>query len=60
MDPETRYIGFFHSLHCNYQMAAHNERMPLSIGNGCSQYMYRLFAAIFAKFDRGKVFLRLF
>ena len=42
-------------------MAAQNERMPVPVGDGCSQYIYRHFAAIFfTKFDRGKVFLRLF
>ena len=41
-------------------MAAQNERMPVSVGDGCSQYIYRHFAAILIKFDRGKVFLRLF
>ena len=52
--------GFVHSLHCNHQMAAQNESMPVPVGDGCSQYIYRHFAAIFTKFDRGKVFLRLF
>ncbi len=41
-------------------MAAQNERIPLPLGDGCSQYIYRHFAAIFNKFDRGKAFLRLF
>ena len=52
--------GFVHSLHCNHQMAAQNERMPVPVGDGCSQYIYRHFAVIFTKFDRGKVFFRLF
>ena len=51
---------FLHSLPCNHQMAAQNKRIPLPLGDGCSQYIYRNFAAIFTKFDRGKVFLRLF
>ena len=58
LKPDTS--GFVHSLHCNHQMAAQNERMPVPVGDGCSQYIYRHFAAIFTKFDRGKVFLRLF
>ena len=58
LKPDTS--GFVHSLHCNHQMAAQNERMPVPVGDGCSQYIYRHFAAIFTKFDRGKVFLQLF
>ena len=60
MDPETRYIGFLHSLHYNHQMAAQNERMPLPVGDGCSQYIYRILRPFLPNLIEGKYFCDFF